>query len=104
MDRRGGIQTLLAEVQLAVDELVRPALLSHGGDITLVGIEDGVLHFRLSGNCRGCPSSWLTAEELVKTPLLERFPALRNAVADTDMDEELVALARSVLSGTFPLN
>lgn len=101
MDLHENAQVLLAEVQLAVDELVRPALRGHGGDIAVTGIEDGVLHFRLSGNCRGCPSSWLTAEELVKAPLLERFPALHGAVADTNMDEELVALAKSVLSGTF---
>lgn len=60
-----------------------------------------MLYFRLTGQCCGCPSAWLTAEEVVKGPLLERFPTLRDVVVDTDMDEEMVDLARRVLSGTF---
>ena len=91
----------LAEIQTVIEQEIRPALGAHGGDIRVEGLEDGVLRFRLTGQCCGCPSAWLTAEELVKVPLMERFPALVDVVADTDLDDELVQLARDVLSGTW---
>ncbi len=43
----------------ALDE-VRPYLQSHGGNVELLGIEEGVAHLRLVGSCDGCPSSSLT--------------------------------------------
>ena len=30
-----------------LDELVRPALAAHGGDVELVGLEDGILRLRM---------------------------------------------------------
>ena len=41
---------------------------------------------------------WLTAEELVKLPLMAHFPLLRDVVVDNDMDEDMIQLARDVLS------
>lgn len=94
-------QTLLGEILDFIQREVRPVLLGHGGDIRVVSLAGGVLRFRLTGQCCGCPSAWLTAEELVKRPLMERFPALADVVADTDVDDELVRLAKDVLSGSW---
>ena len=91
----------LEEIQQAVDQEILPALRSHGGGLTLLRLEEQVLYFRLTGQCCGCPSAWLTAEEAIKAPLMERFPTLRDVVVDTDLDEEMVALAKQVLSGQF---
>ena len=91
----------LEEIQQVVDREILPMLHGHGGGLSLLKIEEDVLYFRLTGQCCGCPSAWLTAEEVVKGPLLERFPTLRDVVVDTDMDEEMVDMARRVLSGTF---
>ena len=91
----------LEEIQQVVDREILPMLHGPGGGLSLLKIEEDVLYFRLTGQCCGCPSAWLTAEEVVKGPLLERFPTLRDVVVDTDMDEEMVDLARRVLSGTF---
>ncbi|MGH3002475.1 MAG: NifU family protein [Gaiellaceae bacterium] len=41
-------------------EEVRPYLGSHGGDVELLGVEDGVARLRLNGTCDGCPSSAVT--------------------------------------------
>ena len=38
-------------VREALDE-VRPYLESHGGDVELLGVEDGVVRLRLQGSCR----------------------------------------------------
>ena len=34
---------------------VRPYLDSHGGDVELLGVEDGVVRVRMQGSCEGCP-------------------------------------------------
>jgi Fe-S cluster biogenesis protein NfuA len=45
---------------------VRPYLKSHGGDVELLEIVDGVVHLRLQGNCNGCPSSALTMRNAIE--------------------------------------
>ena len=49
-----------ARVRAALDE-VRPYLDSHGGDVELLAIEEGVVRLRLQGSCKGCPSSAASA-------------------------------------------
>ena len=46
-------------VRRALDD-VRPYLGSHGGDVELLGVADGVARVRLGGTCDGCPSSSVT--------------------------------------------
>ncbi len=50
---------------------VRPQLQSHGGDVTLVKIEDGVAYVRLEGACNGCSMSSVTLRNLVEGALVE---------------------------------
>src|SRR5215213_9105273 len=38
-------------------EGVRPYLESHGGNVELIGVDDGVARLRLEGSCSGCPTS-----------------------------------------------
>src|ERR1043165_2699604 len=47
---------LETRVQEALD-MVRPYMESHGGDATLLGVEDGVARIRLEGSCQGCTAS-----------------------------------------------
>ena len=55
---------------------VRPYMESHGGDVELVGLEDGVAHLRLRGSCNGCPSSASTLELAIREALEEAAPDL----------------------------
>ncbi|MGE0218476.1 NifU family protein [Mycolicibacterium sp.] len=55
---------------------VRPQLHSHGGDVTLVRIDDGVAYVRLEGACNGCSMSSVTLRELVQTALLQGVPSI----------------------------
>ena len=50
---------LETRVRGALDE-VRPYLASHGGNVELLGVEDGVVRLRMEGSCSGCPSSTMT--------------------------------------------
>ena len=77
---------MLERIEQVLDEKVRPALRTHDGDIQ---VDDGVLYFRMLGQCSNCPSAVVTAEELVAPPILEAIPELRQVVLDTTVSDEL---------------
>ena len=55
-------------------EQVRPALRSHGGNVELLGVRDGVVHLRLEGNCHGCPSSAATMKMTIEDAIFANAP------------------------------
>ena len=55
---------------------VRPYMESHGGDVELLGIDDGVARLRLDGHCKGCPASAATLELAIKEAIEEAAPDL----------------------------
>ncbi|MDZ7886272.1 MAG: NifU family protein [Mycobacterium sp.] len=55
---------------------VRPQLQSHGGDVALVGIEDGTAFVRLEGACNGCSMSSVTLRTLVEDALTDGVPGV----------------------------
>jgi Fe-S cluster biogenesis protein NfuA/nitrite reductase/ring-hydroxylating ferredoxin subunit len=55
---------------------VRPYLESHGGDVQVVSLQDGVARLRLKGTCNGCPSSAVTLELAIKDAIAEACPDL----------------------------
>ena len=62
-------------VRRALDD-VRPYLGSHGGDVELLGVEDGVARLRLSGTCNGCPSSTVTLRNAIEEAVMRAAPDL----------------------------
>ena len=65
----------------AVLNSVRPALQADGGDVELVGIEDGVVSVRLVGSCGGCPMATVTLRDGIERALMEEVPEVRQVVA-----------------------
>lgn len=55
---------------------VRPQLQSHGGDVELIRIEDGVAYLRLSGACHGCSMSAVTMRNAVEQALTQRVAGI----------------------------
>jgi Fe-S cluster biogenesis protein NfuA len=55
---------------------VRPFLASHGGDVTVLGIEGEVIRLRLEGSCHGCPSSAVTMKTAIEKAIEEAAPDL----------------------------
>lgn len=62
-----------ARITRALDH-VRPYLGSHGGDVKLLGVNDGVVQLRLEGSCHGCPSSTVTMKLAVEKAIEEAAP------------------------------
>lgn len=61
------------KVQEAIDK-IRPALQRDGGDVELVGVEDGVVKVRLQGACKGCPMSQMTLKNGIEKFLQKEIP------------------------------
>jgi Fe-S cluster biogenesis protein NfuA len=55
-------------------EGVRPYLRSHGGNVELLGVSDGVVRLRLEGSCHSCPSSAVTMKQTVEEAILGKAP------------------------------
>jgi Fe-S cluster biogenesis protein NfuA len=66
---------LRTRVERALEE-VRPYLGSHGGDVKLLGIEQGVVRLRLEGSCNGCPSSTVTMKLAVEQAIEKAAPEI----------------------------
>jgi Fe-S cluster biogenesis protein NfuA len=62
-----------ARVLRALDR-VRPALRSHGGNVELIDVRDGVVRLRLEGSCHGCPSSAATMKMTIEEAILADAP------------------------------
>lgn len=58
-------------------ESVRPHLHSHGGDMEVVTVEDGIVRLRLEGTCDGCPASAMTLKYAVEEAIYEAAPDVR---------------------------
>jgi Fe-S cluster biogenesis protein NfuA/nitrite reductase/ring-hydroxylating ferredoxin subunit len=64
-------------VQAALDS-VRPYLGSHGGDVELLGVADGVVRLQLEGSCKTCPSSSVTLEFAVEDAVRAAAPEIES--------------------------
>jgi Fe-S cluster biogenesis protein NfuA/nitrite reductase/ring-hydroxylating ferredoxin subunit len=62
-------------VSTALDS-VRPYLGSHGGDVRLAEIVDGVVRLEFSGSCKSCPSSSVTLELAVQDAVRAAAPEI----------------------------
>ncbi len=62
-------------------EYIRPALQADGGDLILLGVEDGKVNLQLVGACGGCPMSTMTLTAGIERILRDRVPGVREVVA-----------------------
>lgn len=70
----------LAQLQAAL-EYIRPAIQMDGGDIVLLGVEDGVVNLQLVGACGGCPMSTMTLKAGIERILVDRVPGVVEVTA-----------------------
>lgn len=59
-------------VDLVLED-VRPYLISDGGNVDVVSVEDGVISLKLQGACGSCPSSTTTMKMGIERVLKEKF-------------------------------
>jgi Fe-S cluster biogenesis protein NfuA/nitrite reductase/ring-hydroxylating ferredoxin subunit len=73
---------------------VRPYLGSHGGDVSLLGVNDGVVRLQFQGSCKSCPSSSVTLELAVEDAVRAAAPEISSI--------EVVAAEKDTSSGMIP--
>ncbi|AUS32003.1 hypothetical protein C1M55_13425 [Rhodococcus qingshengii] len=84
-------------VRTALDS-VRPYLGSHGGDVELIEVADGVVRLRLLGSCNSCPSSSVTLETAVQDAVQAAAPETTGIDVETPDSHELKSGVISVES------
>ena len=62
-------------------ETIRPMLQADGGDIQLIGIEDGIVQVQLRGACGTCPMAQMTLKMGVEKELKRQVPEVKEVVA-----------------------
>jgi len=83
-------------------ESVRPQLHSHGGDVSLVRVEDGTAFVRLEGACNGCSMSSVTLRNLVEEALVAEVPAVTAVEVVADQPTPTLIPLESLRIGRDP--
>jgi Fe-S cluster biogenesis protein NfuA len=57
-------------------EYIRPAIQMDGGDLILLGVDNGTVNLQMVGACGGCPMSMMTLKSGIERILTERVPGV----------------------------
>ena len=60
---------------------IRPNLISDGGNVELVEVNDGTVRLKLVGACAGCPMSTMTLKMGIERILKQEIPEVKEVVA-----------------------
>ena len=60
---------------------IRPSLIQDGGNVELVGVNDGTVEVKLTGACGGCPMAALTLKMGIERILKQEIPEVKEVVA-----------------------
>ena len=68
------------DVEKAIED-IKPQLMSHGGSVELVDIQEKTVKVRLTGACSGCPMSQMTLRNGVEAYLKKKIPEIEKVEA-----------------------
>ena len=60
---------------------IRPSLVADGGNVELVGVNNGTVKVKLTGTCAGCPMSTMTLKMGIERILKQDIPEIKEVVA-----------------------
>lgn len=66
-------------VEKALDE-IRPFLISDGGNIKLLSIEEGIVKVQLEGSCSGCSVNQMTLKNGVEATVKKYAPEIKQVI------------------------
>lgn len=72
-------QEIQTNVEKALDE-IRPFLMSDGGNIKLLSIEDSVVKVQLEGACTGCSVNQMTLKNGVEATIKKYAPQIEEVI------------------------
>ena len=59
------------KVQKILDEMINPAIASHGGFVDLLDVKENLVYLRLGGGCQGCGMVNVTLKQGIEATLKE---------------------------------
>ena len=68
------------KVELALEE-IRPFLVSDGGDISLVSIDENIVKVQLMGNCVSCSVNQMTLRNGVEMTIKKHAPQIKEVLS-----------------------
>lgn len=71
-------------VQQLIEEYINPAIASHGGFVTLAGIEGDRALVELGGGCQGCGLAAMTLRQGIESSIKHHIPEILEVVDVTD--------------------
>lgn len=89
---------MLDKIKNVLDTDIRQSLYEHEGDVEVISYDSGILKIKLLGRCSGCPSAYITTEEVIKKTLMEKIPEIKDVILVTEVNPELLAFAKKILS------
>ncbi len=72
------------KVQRILDEEVNPAIAMHGGTISILDVQAGIVYVKMGGGCHGCASSTATLKQGVEQTVKARVPEVVEILDTTD--------------------
>jgi len=72
-------QELTSIVEKALEE-IRPFLISDGGNISLVSIEEDIVKVKLEGACVGCSINQMTLRNGVEASIKKHAPQIKKVI------------------------
>jgi Fe/S biogenesis protein NfuA len=67
---------LAERIRRVIEERINPGVASHGGQITLVGVQDATAFVQMSGGCQGCGMARVTLRQGVERMIREAVPEI----------------------------
>ena len=71
-------------VQTVLQAKINPAIAGHGGQVSLVAVEDDTAYLRFGGGCQGCGMVDVTLKQGVEKMLFEDVPQITKVMDVTD--------------------
>lgn len=73
---KGSLPEVDLNVLQAALDYIRPAVQMDGGDLILLGVEEGVVRIQMVGACGGCPLSMMTLKAGIERILKAKVPGV----------------------------
>jgi len=77
-------QMMRDQIEVILEREINPAIASHGGVITLLDVQQGVVYVKMGGGCQGCASSTATLKQGVEQTIRARVPGVVQILDTTD--------------------
>ena len=75
------------KIQRVIDEKINPSIAAHGGQVSLVNVEEDVAYLQFGGGCQGCGMVDVTLKQGVEVMIKEAVPEIESVRDITDHAE-----------------